>query len=211
MSILKGKEVALLEEKGRYLEELGISIKQCFRCSIASYRKRLVRGEGSLDSNVMLIAQAPNRQEMESGRIFTGPSGAVLDELLAAGGYTRQDCYITNLLKCPLPHCRKPRRAEIGACLPFLRSEITILRPRVLVPLGRYSIKEILREYGHSVPPRNNEIPFLFGQIFRGGGIFVIPLPHPATVLYRPAFFEPTLKLYGETLLKVTKILNSLE
>lgn len=168
-------------------------------------------GEGPFSSGLMIVAQAPNRHEMESGRIFTGSSGAVLDELLAAGGYTRLDCYITNLLKCPLPHCRKPRRAEIGSCLPFLRKEIKILRPRVLIPLGRYAIKEVLREYGHSVPPRNNEIPFLFGHIFRGGGIFVIPLPHPATVLYRPAFFEPTLKLYGETLLKVTKILNSLE
>ncbi len=200
-----------MKEKGRYLEELGISIGECFRCSIASYRKRVVKGEGSLSSKVMLIAQAPNRQEMVSGRIFTGPSGEVLDKLIVSGGFLRDDLYITNLLKCPLPCCRKPLRAEIEACLPFLRREIEILRPRVLVPLGRYSIKEVLREYGHPVPPRNNEIPFIFGQIFRGGGVFVLPLPHPATVLYRPSFFEPVLKLYGETLSKVRKILNSLE
>lgn len=200
----RGAELNCTEAK---LEELYQGVGKCHLCSISSFRRVVVPGEGSLSSGLMIIAQAPNRQEMESGKVFTGPSGKVLDELLSAGGYTRKDFFLTNLLKCPLPHCRKPLRAEIGSCLPFLRREMELVDPTVLIPLGRYAIKTILNEFGHPVPPRNSEIPFLFGRVFRGGGHFVIPLPHPSSVLYRPSFRTPSIELYKRTLSLVGTLL----
>ena len=190
------------------LEELYKIVGKCCLCSISSSRRIVVPGEGSLSSGLMIIAQAPNRQEMVCGRMFTGPSGKVLDELLSAGGYSRKDFFLTNLLKCPLPHCRKPLHAEIGRCLPFLRREMELVDPTVLFPLGRYAIKTILNEFGHPVPPRNSEIPFLFGRVFRGGGHFVIPLPHPSGVLYRPSFRKPSLELYKRTLSLAESLLS---
>lgn len=209
---MEGKEgFPPLEEKKKVLDELKSSVGNCFRCPISFLRYQVVMGEGSLSSRIMIIAQAPNRMEMATGRILTGPSGKVLDRLLAAGGYHRKDLYITNLLKCPLPYCRRPLRAEISSCLPFLRREIQVMEPLILLPLGRYSIKTMLREFGHPVPPRNNEIPFLFGKVFRGGGYFVIPLPHPSGVLYRPSFYEPTLNVYEKTFSRVREILKDTE
>lgn len=154
----------------------------------------------------MVVAQAPNLVEMEKGRILSGPSGTVLDILLGRTGFSREDLYLTNLLKCPLPGCRRPRLYEIENCMPFLRKEIEVIDPLVIITLGRYSTRTLLNEYGHPLPTRNSEIPFLFGHLFRKGGRIILPLPHPSCILYRKSLMEPTAFLYG----KATELMREL-
>lgn len=182
------------------LDEIADSIGNCFRCPVSEGRKQVIAGEGGPGSPYMMVAQAPNLVEMDKGRILSGPSGTVLDTLLDGAGFSREDLYLTNLVKCPLPGCRRPKVSEMEHCMVFLRKEIEVIDPLVIITLGRHSTKTLLREYHHPMPPRNSDIPFLFGQFFRKGGRIILPLPHPSCILYSKALIEPTALLYEKAL-----------
>ena len=96
----------------------------------------------------MLIAQAPGGNEDREGKMFIGPSGKVLDELLAEIDIQREEIYITNLIKCMLPKNRKPKSDEIAACSPYLEREMELIGPRILAPLGYYATRFVLGKYG---------------------------------------------------------------
>jgi len=126
--------------KGVYREAIG-----CTRCALAQTRRNVVFGAGNADADLMLVGEAPGRDEDESGLPFVGRAGKLLDSLLAEAGIARSDVFIANVLKCRPPGNRDPAPTEIDACRPWLHEQIRLIEPRVIATLGNFSTK-LLRE-----------------------------------------------------------------
>jgi len=121
------------------IDELNKRIKECKKCRLSETRMNAICGEGNLNAKIMLIAQAPGEKEDREGKMFVGPSGKVLDELLKSAGISRQAIYMTNLIKCMLPKYRRPKQDEIKVCSYYLNEEIKLINLKILVPLGYYA------------------------------------------------------------------------
>ena len=119
-------------------------IMNCERCDLALKRKRAIPGEGPLGARVFLLGQAPFDAEEMNGRPFWGVTGAFLRYFLGRAGVNFYECWRTNLLKCPLPRYGRPKWRQIDACLPYLKEEIECVRPKVIVPLGKWALKACL-------------------------------------------------------------------
>lgn len=145
-----------------------------------------VIGEGNHGARVMFVGEAPGRNEAATGRPFAGAAGKILDELLATAGIVRADVYITNIVKDRPPMNRDPEPAEIEAYGQFLDRQIDIIRPEVIVTLGRYAMGYVLSKFGRSGEVR--PISVLHGTVVECeapfGPIRVVPLYHPAVALY---------------------------
>jgi DNA polymerase len=131
----------------------------------------------------MLIAQAPGENEDRAGTMFIGPSGKVLDELLKMTDIDRKNIYMTNLIKCMLPKYRRPKSDEIEICSRYLDREIELIGPNILVPLGYFATRYIFEKYDIPLPPKA-EFRKLYGKIFEVGNKQILPVQHPAAVLY---------------------------
>ncbi|HDD35336.1 MAG TPA: uracil-DNA glycosylase [Candidatus Desulfofervidus auxilii] len=118
------------------LRELNQIIKNCQKCDLAKTRKNAVPGEGPLGAKIMIIGQAPGREEDITGRPFVGRAGKLLDRLLKIAEIERKKVFITSPLKCFPPKNRKPKRSEIETCLPYLKEQIKIINPRKFILLG---------------------------------------------------------------------------
>lgn len=175
------------EELMKKLEE---KIRNCQKCPLGQLRTNAVPGAGSYDAKVMFVGEAPGYWEDQKGLPFVGRAGKVLDELLAEIGLSRDEVYITNIVKCRPPENRDPTEDEIKACAPYLDRQIDIIRPKVIVPLGRHSMKYILEKFGFKAEP----ISKIHGKTFEArtlfGKIVIMPMYHPAAALYRPPIRE---------------------
>lgn len=145
-----------------------------------------VIGEGSHSAKIMFIGEAPGESEAKTGRPFCGAAGKILDELIESIGLVRADVYITNVVKDRPPNNRDPLPAEIDLYGPFLKRQIEIIKPKVIATLGRFSTKYILEKFG--LPQANQSISILHGKTINAkvsfGSCVIIPLYHPAVVLY---------------------------
>ncbi|MHA2030602.1 MAG: uracil-DNA glycosylase, partial [Candidatus Kariarchaeaceae archaeon] len=159
--------------------KLNSGIKTCTRCPLHLTRTQAICGEGDPQSRILLIAQAPGAVEDREGRMFTGPSGKIFDELLAEAGLGRNNVYMTNLVKCYLPKNRRPRQDEISACSGHLKQEITLLNPRIIVPLGFYASRYILKLLDPDTPQGREAFKEMYGKLFPASGYKIFPLPHP--------------------------------
>ncbi len=177
------------------ISDLNNKVRQCRRCRLSLTRNNAVCGEGNLNARFMLIAQAPGEKEDEEGRMFVGPSGKVLDELLSEGGLTRHEIYMTNLIKCTLPKYRRPKQDEIEACSYYLIKEIELINPKILVPLGYYATKYIFQRYNLLVLPRS-DFRSVYGKLFLIDDKKILPLPHPTALLYSPDFKQDMVRKY---------------
>jgi len=177
------------------IEELNKRVKECKKCRLSETRINAIRGEGNLNARVMLIAQAPGENEDREGRMFVGPSGKVLDELLKSQGISRQQIYMTNLIKCMLPKYRKPKQDEIQACSYYLNEEIKLINPEILVPLGYYATSYVFQKYDISLPSKK-EFSSVYGKLFLAKDMKILPLPHPAVLLYNPDLRQDLIKSY---------------
>lgn len=126
------------------MEELNRLIKSCTRCDLHKWRTNPVPGEGPEDAEVMLVGEAPGYYEDKEGRPFVGAAGKLLDELLESAGLKREEVFIANVLKCRPPGNRDPTDEEIEACTPYLKRQIQIVRPRLIVALGRFAAGVLL-------------------------------------------------------------------
>ncbi len=157
----------------------------CRGCELWKQRRNPVPGEGNVDAAVMFVGEAPGYWEDVKGRPFVGAAGKLLDELLSEIGLSRGDIYIANLLKCRPPENRDPLPDEVEACTPFLNRQIQIIRPRLIVTLGRHATSYILSKAGLPV----EGITKLHGRTFNtrilGLQVVVIPTFHPAAALYQ--------------------------
>lgn len=158
------------------LEALRELIGECFRCDLGCTRTNLVFGVGNPRAPVVFVGEAPGRQEDQKGEPFVGAAGQLLSELLAHAGLRREDVYIANVLKCRPPNNRNPESFEIEACTPFLREQIRIIDPKVLVTLGNFASKFVLKT--------DTGITKLRGRIHTAGKFTVLPVFHPAAAMY---------------------------
>lgn len=180
-------------DKVRELEEIGREVEGLEASPLYAYRVqngyKAVIGEGKADAEILFIGEAPGEQEAKSGRPFVGASGRLLNELLASIGLSREDVYITNVVKDRPPENRDPTAAEIALYAPFLVRQIEVIRPKVIATLGRFAMDFVLDLL--QLPERGKKISQLHGQRLRAqtsyGEIAVIPLYHPAVALYTTA------------------------
>ena len=178
------------------IDKLNKEIKECRKCRLWETRTNALCGEGTLDGGIFLIAQAPGEKEDKAARMFVGPSGKVLDELLKAGGVRRNEVYMTNLIKCILPRYRKPQADEIKVCAVYLEREIELFNPRVLVPLGYYAANYVFEKYKsrHHLQPGFRAV---CGKLFFLGDKKVFPLRHPSALLHNPTHKQEMIKNYS--------------
>ena len=146
-----------------------------------------VLGEGNHQAKIVFIGEAPGENEARTGRPFCGPAGTVLDELLESVGINRADVYITNVLKDRPPGNRDPSPEEIAFYSPFLTRQIEIIEPKVIVTLGRFSMRYIMEKFG--LAGAVESISRSHGKDFsaRGGPAKVITLYHPAVAVHNPS------------------------
>jgi uracil-DNA glycosylase family 4 len=183
-------------ETHHLIQVLNEQIRRCNKCRLAETSTNVLCGEGNLHAQIMLIAQAPGKNEDREGRMFIGPSGKVLDELLSMADIERKEIYMTNLIKCMLPKCRRPKSEEIEICSQYLDREIELINPRVMVPLGYYATRYVLIRYNLPVPEARAGFKDLYGRLFLAKNQKILPLPHPAVLLYDNSFKPRTLDKY---------------
>jgi len=159
------------------LEQLEEAIHSCTLCPLHEGRTNAVPGEGPLNADIMFIGEGPGFHEDRQGRPFVGAAGQFLEELLASIGMTRQQVYIANVVKCRPPGNRDPLPDELSACEPYLERQIQLIRPKVIVTLGRFSMYRYFP--GASISQ-------IHGQPRRVGNVLVVPMFHPAAALHQP-------------------------
>ncbi len=153
---------------------------------LVSFRKKEgnfpVIGEGNHEARIMFIGEAPGRNEAKTGRPFCGAAGKILDDLLASIELNRKDVYITNIVKDRPPNNRDPLPDEIALYAPFLDRQIEIIKPEVIVTLGRYAMDYIMRKYGldFEIEP----ISTAHGKTYETDEVTILPLYHPAAAIY---------------------------
>ncbi len=180
------------------LERLAAEIAQCTRCLLHRGRTRAVPGEGPLEAEIMFIGEAPGFHEDQQGRPFVGAAGKFLDELLETIGLKRDEVFIANVIKCRPPGNRDPLPEEIEACKPFLDRQIEIIRPRLIVTLGRFSMARAFPK---------GRISHLHGQPRKLKGVVYYPMYHPAAALHQPSL-RRTLE---EDIQRIPEILQQLD
>ncbi len=167
------------------LESLGEAVRACRACGLCEGRRQAVPGVGNPRARWLIVGEGPGEQEDLRGEPFVGPSGRLLDEMLAALGLTRaagdaqQQVYIANSVKCRPPGNRNPTTEELRACAPFLERQIALIQPQIIVALGRFAVQAVL---GSEAP-----IGRLRGQLHRRvDGRPVVVSYHPAYLLRQP-------------------------
>jgi len=165
------------------IHKLNDEIRSCRKCRLCDTRIHALCGEGNLKSKLMIIAQAPGENEDREGKMFIGPSGKVLDELLEITDISRTDIYMTNLIKCILPRYRRPKQDEIKICGKYLNKEIDLIDPSVISSLGFFATRYLFQLYGVTLPPKPlfHEV---YGKLFLVRNTRILPLQHPAALLY---------------------------
>ena len=161
----------------------------CTRCGLCQTRHNVVFGVGPRDADIMFIGEGPGEQEDLKGEPFVGPAGKLLDDMLSIIDLSRETCYIGNIVKCRPPRNRDPHETEQEACIGFLRNQVALIQPKIIVCLGRIAAKKIIdpefritREHGSWV---------------QKGGIWMSATYHPSALLRdvgkRPEAFEDLL------------------
>lgn len=169
-------DILSLDERRAALEQIAQEIRACQACPLHSARTRVVPGAGRPDAEILFIGEAPGYHEDQQGLPFVGASGKYLGELLGMIGLTRNDVFITNVVKCRPPGNRDPLPAEIDTCVKtYLNRQIEIIRPKIIVTLGRFSMALFF--------PPTARITKVHGQPRRADGRIYYPVFHPAAVL----------------------------
>lgn len=157
------------------LEALKTAALACTACRLSEQRTHVVFGDGSPDADVIIVGEAPGRREDEQGVPFVGPSGKLLDRLLGEIDLERDDVYIANVVKCRPPGNRDPRPDEIEVCKGYLREQLRLIDPKVVVTLGNFSSKLLLKT--------DTGITRLRGTAYEWWGRYLVPTFHPAAAL----------------------------
>ena len=160
------------------LEHISEQVKACQQCPLGQMRTHAVVGEGPPNAEIMLIGEGPGYHEDRQGLPFVGQSGKLLEHLLVAINLTREQVFITNVIKCRPPSNRDPLPQEIAACTPYLHRQIELISPLLLVTLGRFSMAQFF--------PPSARITRVHGQPLRQAGRIIVPMFHPAAALRNP-------------------------
>lgn len=173
-------------------EELESTCGRCRKCGLCETRTNVVFGVGNRSADVMFIGEGPGENEDLQGEPFVGRAGQLLDKMLAAVDLDRHtNIYIANIVKCRPPKNRDPEPGEQDACLPWLRSQVALVRPKIIVCLGRVAAMKLLKP--------DIKITREHGEFYERNGVLMMATLHPAALLRnpnnKPAAFEDFLKL----------------
>lgn len=168
------------EPPGKFMDlnDLYEHSKNCTKCRLAENRNNFVFGEGNPEAQIVVIGEAPGAEEDAQGRPFVGRSGKLLDKILEAIGFSRDDVFICNIIKCRPPENRNPNTDEIESCMPWLKTQLQLINPKILLLLGRVAANTIL--------DNKQSMGSLRGRIIRWNGYDVIVTYHPAALLRNP-------------------------
>ncbi len=172
------------EEKAAALAALAAEVAPCARCKLAAGRTQTVFGVGDPDADLVLIGEAPGRDEDLQGQPFVGRAGQLLNDILKAIGLARGEVYICNILKCRPPDNRDPERDEVEACEPYLKRQLEIIAPRVICCLGRHA--------AHTLLGTAASLAALRESVHFYAGVPVLVTFHPAALLRNPHWKRPT-------------------
>jgi uracil-DNA glycosylase len=163
----------------RLLDAIATEVREHIPCgfAICEQATNLVPGEGSATAKVMLVGEAPGAKEDESGRPFVGGAGKLLDRLLEEAGLERADVFITNVVKARPPGNRDPKADEVAHHLPWLEAQLDVIRPKLLVPLGRHALARFAPDV---------KITQAHGSVIERDGRTLFPMFHPAAALRNP-------------------------
>ncbi len=151
---------------------------ECARCKLSGSRQRIVFGSGNPNADLMFVGEAPGREEDEQGIPFVGAAGQLLSKIIEAMGMKREEVFIVNTVLCRPPSNRNPEPDEVASCRPFLREQIRLVAPRVIVTLGTFA--------AHAILETDEPISRLRGQWQAAHGARVMPTFHPAYLLRSP-------------------------
>lgn len=173
-------------------EELQAACLQCEKCGLCQTRTNVVFGVGNPEAKVLFVGEGPGENEDLQGEPFVGRGGQLLDKFLAAVDLDRhENIFIANIVKCRPPQNRDPKPEEQEACIDWLRNQFALLRPKIVVCLGRIAAQKLIRP--------DFKIMKEHGIFFEKGGTLMMATPHPAALLRnpnnKPAAFEDFLKL----------------
>ena len=173
-AIKLGQEISAVSNLDSIRQELG----DCQRCRLHASRTRIVFGTGNPHAELVFIGEAPGREEDLQGEPFVGQAGQLLTRIIEAIGLSRQEVYITNVIKCRPPENRNPAPEEIAACEPFLIKQLAAIRPRLICALGTFAAQTLLKTEA--------KISALRGRFHVYQGIPLMPTYHPAFLLRNP-------------------------
>ena len=156
-------------------EELEQSIVNCNKCKLCTNRTNIVFGVGNKEANIIMIGEGPGADEDKQGEPFVGKAGQLMNKALTGLGIKREELYIANIVKCRPPSNRVPEQDEAEACLNYLRNQVVLVKPKIIVLLGSTALKNILgKEYS---------ITAMRGKWIEQKGIYYMPTWHPAALL----------------------------
>jgi len=179
-----GKDMFVDSKEFNSLEEIQAELGDCKRCKLHEDRNKIVFGEGSANARIMFIGEGPGRDEDLSGRPFVGRAGKLLTDAIEKGmGIQRSEVYIGNIVKCRPPNNRDPEPDESEACIGFLKAQIRVIKPEVIVLLGRVPMNYLLGE--------KTGITKVHGNWYEYEGIRTMPVFHPSYLLRSPSQKRP--------------------
>ena len=165
------------------LDRIAEQVRGCTRCRLSATRTQAVPGVGPADASIMLIGEAPGRDEDLQGEPFVGKAGQTLSILLRNAGISRDEVFITNIVKCRPPENRDPQPDEVAACREYLDGQIACIRPRLVCTLGRWALQTL-------VDP-TAAVMKLNGTVLQRHGLTLVPLIHPAAGLHNEKMQPP--------------------
>jgi len=178
-----------------------MEIRECKRCDLWKNRRNPVPGDGNINTSIMFIGEAPGYWEDVKGKPFVGAAGKLLDEILRKAGINRSEVYITNIVKCRPPENRDPTEREIEACHIYLDRQLELIKPKIIVTLGRHSTAYIFSKMGLKFKSISEVQGKIYEAKFMNMKIHIIPSYHPAAALYNIKLrseIEKTIKLINE-------------
>lgn len=173
-------------ERGAAADEFGelrSDVLGCTRCRLAGSRRTVVFGEGDRSADLLVVGEAPGLEEDRSGRPFVGPAGKLLDKMLEAIGFRREEVFICNVLKCRPPNNRDPLADEVASCKPYLRRQVELIQPKAICAFGRFAAQTLL--------DREVSLGRLRGAAHEFMGIPVVATYHPAALLRNTEWKRP--------------------
>lgn len=173
-----GPSLRTLTPQFETLEALRASFSDCRMCGIAASRQNLVFGVGNPQAELVIVGEAPGADEDRLGDPFVGAAGQLLDRILAAIGFAREDVYICNILKCRPPNNRDPQPDEVAHCTPYLVQQLALIQPKLLLAVGRIAGKTLLGQ--------ETTLSAMRGQTHHWRGIPLVVTYHPAALLRNP-------------------------
>lgn len=167
------------------LASIAAEIARCTRCSLHQERTQTVPGQGDPKPEILFVGEAPGKDEDEQGLAFVGRAGKLLTKMIEAMGLSRQQVFIANINKCRPPGNRKPTPTEMATCLPFLKQQIGLLKPKVIIAMGATAVEGLV------TLPEGETISKVRGQWLEFENIPLMPTYHPAYLLRNPAMKRP--------------------